>query len=136
KTAYAFGGRHDRHARRRRGARDGDRRRGRTSARRERPPSVGDNSGMHWCACAAGARAQDAVLAIRVEPALVSPEKTREEIEMSEAATATVEPQVNPVAVLRHQLDHMSDEFKAALPAQIPVDRFARVLMTAVQNNP
>ena len=55
---------------------------------------------------------------------------------MSEAATATVEPQVNPVAVLRHQLDHMSDEFKAALPAQIPVDRFARVLMTAVQNNP
>jgi recombination protein RecT len=55
---------------------------------------------------------------------------------MSEAATATVEPQVNPVAVLRHQLDHMSDEFKAALPAQIPVERFARVLMTAVQNNP
>ncbi len=49
---------------------------------------------------------------------------------------ATVEPQVNPVAVLRHQLDHMSDEFKAALPAQIPVERFARVLMTAVQNNP
>lgn len=54
---------------------------------------------------------------------------------MSEAA-ATVEPQVNPVAVLRHQLDHMSDEFKAALPAQIPVERFARVLITAVQNNP
>lgn len=52
---------------------------------------------------------------------------------MSEAAS---EPQANPVAVLRHQLGNMTDEFRAALPAQIPVERFARVLMTAIQNNP
>jgi recombination protein RecT len=55
---------------------------------------------------------------------------------MSEAAAATVEPQENPVAILRHQLGNMTGEFQAALPAQIPVDRFTRVLLTAVQNNP
>lgn len=42
----------------------------------------------------------------------------------------------NPVAIFRHELDGMNDQFKAALPAHIPVERFARVLMTAAQNNP
>lgn len=53
---------------------------------------------------------------------------------MSEAST--IEPRDNPVAVLRHQLGNMAEEFKAALPAHIPVERFARILMTAIQNNP
>jgi len=42
----------------------------------------------------------------------------------------------NPVAVLRHELDGMEAQFKAALPAHIPVERFSRVVMTAIQNNP
>lgn len=42
----------------------------------------------------------------------------------------------NQVAVLRHELDNMSGQFKAALPAHIPVERFCRVLMTALQQNP
>lgn len=42
----------------------------------------------------------------------------------------------NPVAVVRNQLDAMQDQFGAALPDHIPVARFVRVVMTAVQNNP
>lgn len=38
-------------------------------------------------------------------------------------------------AVVRDQLSAMEDQFKAALPAHIPVERFARVVMTAIQNN-
>lgn len=53
---------------------------------------------------------------------------------MTEAAT--VERQENPVGVLRHQLGNMDAEFRAALPAHIPVERFGRILMTACQNNP
>lgn len=41
-----------------------------------------------------------------------------------------------PVAEVRHQLDGMGDQFRAALPAHISVDRFKRVVMTAVQQNP
>lgn len=55
---------------------------------------------------------------------------------MTDAAPATAERAPNPVAVFRHELDGMTDQFKAALPAHIPVERFARVLMTATQNNP
>ena len=44
--------------------------------------------------------------------------------------------QVNPIVEFRRDLDSMEDQFKAALPAHIPAERFARVLMTAVQNNP
>jgi recombination protein RecT len=50
--------------------------------------------------------------------------------------SATVEKMPNAVAELRHQLGGMEDQFKAALPAHIPVERFARIVMTAVQNNP
>lgn len=49
---------------------------------------------------------------------------------------SAVEKVENPVVVLRHQLDSMEGQFKAALPAHIPAERFARVLMTAVQQNP
>src|SRR5215207_3153395 len=37
---------------------------------------------------------------------------------------------------LRQQLDSREVDFKHALPAHIPVERFKRVLLTAVQNNP
>ncbi len=40
------------------------------------------------------------------------------------------------IAVLRDQFDKMGDQFHAALPAHIPVERFMRVVMTAIQNNP
>ena len=42
----------------------------------------------------------------------------------------------HPIAVFRHELDAMGDQFRAALPAHIPAERFARVVATAVQNNP
>jgi recombination protein RecT len=42
----------------------------------------------------------------------------------------------NELAVVRRDLDVMSSQFQAALPAHIPVERFARVVMTAIQNNP
>lgn len=40
------------------------------------------------------------------------------------------------VAVIRDQFEKMGDQFNAALPAHIPVERFMRVVMTAIQNNP
>lgn len=45
------------------------------------------------------------------------------------------EANVNPVAVVRAQLQQMEGEFSNALPAHIPVERFTRVVMTAIQNN-
>jgi recombination protein RecT len=39
------------------------------------------------------------------------------------------------IMVVRHQIDDMATQFQAALPAHIPVERFARVVMTAIQNN-
>lgn len=51
-------------------------------------------------------------------------------------SNAVATEQVNPVAVFRHELDNMSGQFQAALPAHIPVERFCRVLMTAAQQNP
>jgi recombination protein RecT len=42
----------------------------------------------------------------------------------------------NPVAIVRDQLGAMQDQFDAALPDHIPVARFVRVVMTAIQNNP
>lgn len=44
--------------------------------------------------------------------------------------------QPGPMAIFRRELDSMEEQFKAALPAQIPVERFKRVVMTAIQNNP
>jgi len=55
---------------------------------------------------------------------------------MTTAATATAEKMPNQVTVLREQLDNMSGQFAAALPAHIPAERFCRVLMTAIQQNP
>lgn len=49
---------------------------------------------------------------------------------------AVVEHLPSPVAEVRHQLTQMEDQFKAALPTHIPPERFMRVVMTAIQNNP
>lgn len=48
----------------------------------------------------------------------------------------TIEGQPKPIDEARHQLQIMEGQFKAALPAHIPVERFARVVMTALQNSP
>jgi hypothetical protein len=42
----------------------------------------------------------------------------------------------NPVAVIRQNLTQMAPEFKAALPAHVSVEKFTRVVMTAIQNTP
>ena len=44
--------------------------------------------------------------------------------------------QQSPIAVIRQQAERMGPQFKAALPAHIPVERFLRVVLTAIQNNP
>jgi phage RecT family recombinase len=41
-----------------------------------------------------------------------------------------------PIAVVRQQLSSMGAQFRAALPEHISAERFSRVVMTAVQNNP
>ena len=42
----------------------------------------------------------------------------------------------NPLVKLNEQLEQRSAQFQAALPAHIPVERFKRVVMTAIQQNP
>ena len=42
----------------------------------------------------------------------------------------------NPLVVLNSQLEKRAAQFQAALPAHIPVERFKRVLLTAIQQNP
>lgn len=42
----------------------------------------------------------------------------------------------NPLVKLNDQLEQRSAQFQAALPAHIPVERFKRVLLTAIQQNP
>lgn len=51
-------------------------------------------------------------------------------------STAVAERNANPIVVLNDQISTREEQFKAALPAHIPVERFKRVLLTAVQNNP
>jgi recombination protein RecT len=52
-------------------------------------------------------------------------------------ATQAAEQQpANPVAVIRQNLTAMEPEFKAALPPHIPVEKFKRVALTAIQNTP
>lgn len=51
-------------------------------------------------------------------------------------SVAVVEKTASPAQELRLQLNSMEGQFKAALPAHIPVERFSRVVMTAIQNNP
>lgn len=43
---------------------------------------------------------------------------------------------VSPLAAARTDVERMEGQFKLALPAHIPVERFARVVMTAVGSNP
>lgn len=43
---------------------------------------------------------------------------------------------LTPVAAMRNTLVKMTDDFKAALPPQIPVDKFIRTTITAIQMNP
>ena len=43
---------------------------------------------------------------------------------------------VASISVLRTELEQMTSQFQAALPEHIPVARFKRVVMTALQNNP
>jgi len=50
--------------------------------------------------------------------------------------TDVAERQTSPITELRSQVENLEGQFKAALPAHIPVERFCRVLMTAIQNNP
>lgn len=42
----------------------------------------------------------------------------------------------NPLVMLNDQLEKRSAQFQAALPAHIPVERFKRVILTAIQQNP
>jgi len=42
----------------------------------------------------------------------------------------------HPLTVLKGQLEERQNEFAFALPEHIPVQRFTRVVLTAVQNNP
>lgn len=49
---------------------------------------------------------------------------------------SAAEPTVHPIIVFKTQLAEREHEFKAALPAHMPVERFMRVVMTAVQQNP
>lgn len=51
-------------------------------------------------------------------------------------ATQIAERRENPIAVIRENLTQMAPQFKAALPAHITVEKFTRVAMTAIQNNP
>lgn len=46
------------------------------------------------------------------------------------------ERQPNQITVFKSELTRMESQFAAALPAHIPLERFVRVLLTAVQNNP
>jgi recombination protein RecT len=43
--------------------------------------------------------------------------------------------QPKPIDIIRKDLDRMSNEFAVALPQHIPVDRFKRVLITAINQN-
>jgi recombination protein RecT len=52
------------------------------------------------------------------------------------ASNAVAERRDNPVAVIRQTLTQMAPEFKAALPAHVSEEKFRRVAMTAIQNNP
>lgn len=51
-------------------------------------------------------------------------------------ATLPAERTASPVAVIRENLAAMAPEFKAALPAHVPVEKFSRVAMTAINSNP
>jgi|GEM_PF-5251909 len=52
---------------------------------------------------------------------------------MNEVITTPKAP--HPLVVFKSQLDAREAEFQSALPAHIPVERFKRVILTAIQNN-
>lgn len=43
---------------------------------------------------------------------------------------------MTPVTEIRGTLDKMAPQFKAALPAHVPVEKFVRVVMTSIQTTP
>lgn len=51
-------------------------------------------------------------------------------------ATQLAEKPNNPVAIIRDQMGNLAPELKAALPAHVTVEKFSRVAMTAIQNDP
>jgi recombination protein RecT len=51
-------------------------------------------------------------------------------------ATQLAERRENPIAVIRQNLTQMAPQFEAALPKHITVEKFTRVALTAIQNNP
>ena len=51
-------------------------------------------------------------------------------------ATLPAERTAKPIEVIRQSLTQMAPEFKAALPAHVSEEKFRRVAMTAIQNNP
>lgn len=53
---------------------------------------------------------------------------------MSEATTTTTA--LTPIQAMRSTLTKMSDDFRSALPPQIPVDKFIRTTLTAIQMQP
>lgn len=57
--------------------------------------------------------------------------------ETTAAATTTTPARAHhPLVVFKREMEMRIPEFTAALPAHIPAERYARVLMTAVQTNP
>lgn len=52
------------------------------------------------------------------------------------AIVESKEPPVQPIVKLRGQFEEREAEFSRALPEHIPVARFTRVVMTAIQRNP
>ncbi|MCM8736639.1 recombinase RecT [Azospirillum sp. A1-3] len=55
---------------------------------------------------------------------------------MSKNAVTETNEQQNPMVLVRRDLDKMGSEFAAALPQHIPLDRFKRVALTAINKNP
>jgi recombination protein RecT len=50
--------------------------------------------------------------------------------------TANVPAKQSPAMQLRNEIERRTGEFKAALPAHVPTDKFKRVVLTAVSMNP
>lgn len=51
-------------------------------------------------------------------------------------ATQLAERRNDPIAVIRQNLHQMAPQFEAALPKHVTVEKFTRVAMTAIQNQP
>lgn len=54
---------------------------------------------------------------------------------MNTQSSAVQVKQPNPLVALHDQMEKRTEQFQAALPAHIPVERFKRVILTAIQNN-